>query len=231
MLILSHSKVPIVVLARYLVVAKYSGHALKTNRPCRTIILHTYTHGSKHSHDARQESPYHTDLWKPPSPHPSHPPEAAPEAAVASAEPDLEPEAEAEVEAEPEALWGCAGASAQFLVFRASKWVWFKLNRQGPSGFRSFHLPGQAKFLVPIFDPPPSGLRGICFIRESKTGQTVRSFWASIPADTEGGTQNRGVLGLRTIGVLLGCFGRRMDGFPWFTWWLNRLPGKSIYFP
>ena len=33
------------------------------------------------------------------------------------------------------------------------------------------------------------------------------------------------------IGVLFGCFGRKIDGDSWFTWWFNHLPGKPIYFP
>ena len=32
----------------------------------------------------------------------------------------------------------------------------------------------------------------------------------------------------KSIGVLFGCFGRKIDGFPWFTWWLIHLPGPSI---
>ena len=30
-------------------------------------------------------------------------------------------------------------------------------------------------------------------------------------------------------GVLLGCFGRNIDCDSWFTWWLNHLPGPTIY--
>ena len=33
---------------------------------------------------------------------------------------------------------------------------------------------------------------------------------------------------VRRIGVLFGCFGRKMDGDSWFTWWFNHLPGPSI---
>ena len=29
-------------------------------------------------------------------------------------------------------------------------------------------------------------------------------------------------------GVLFGCFGRKIDGDSWFTWWFNHLPGPSI---
>ena len=27
------------------------------------------------------------------------------------------------------------------------------------------------------------------------------------------------------IGVIFGCFARKIDGFPWFPWWFNHLPG------
>ena len=30
------------------------------------------------------------------------------------------------------------------------------------------------------------------------------------------------------IGVLFGCFARKIDGDSWFTWWCNHLPGPSI---
>ena len=30
------------------------------------------------------------------------------------------------------------------------------------------------------------------------------------------------------IGVLFDCFGRKIDGNSWFTWWFNHLPGPSI---
>ena len=30
------------------------------------------------------------------------------------------------------------------------------------------------------------------------------------------------------IGVLLGCFGRKIDRDSWFTWWFNHLPGPTI---
>ena len=33
------------------------------------------------------------------------------------------------------------------------------------------------------------------------------------------------------IGVLVGRFGRKIDGDPCFTWWFHHLPGKPIYFP
>ena len=36
---------------------------------------------------------------------------------------------------------------------------------------------------------------------------------------------------LSTIGVLVGCFGEKIDGDSWFTWWFNHLPGKPIYLP
>ena len=35
-----------------------------------------------------------------------------------------------------------------------------------------------------------------------------------------------------SIGLLLGCFARKIEGDSWFTWWLfSHLPGKPIYFP
>ena len=36
---------------------------------------------------------------------------------------------------------------------------------------------------------------------------------------------------LGCIGVLFGCFGRKLDGFGLITWWFNHLPGKPIYLP
>ena len=33
------------------------------------------------------------------------------------------------------------------------------------------------------------------------------------------------------IGVLFGCFGRKIDGDSGFTWWFHHLPGKPIYLP
>ena len=36
---------------------------------------------------------------------------------------------------------------------------------------------------------------------------------------------------LAAIGVLLGCFGRKIVGDSWFTWWFNHLPGPSNYLP
>ena len=32
---------------------------------------------------------------------------------------------------------------------------------------------------------------------------------------------------LLSIGVFLGCFGRKLDGESWFTWWFNHLPGPT----
>ena len=32
-----------------------------------------------------------------------------------------------------------------------------------------------------------------------------------------------------SVGVLFGCFGRKIDGDSWFTWWFNHLPGPSIF--
>ena len=32
------------------------------------------------------------------------------------------------------------------------------------------------------------------------------------------------------IGVLFGCFARKIEGDSWFTWWFNHSPGKPIYF-
>ena len=33
---------------------------------------------------------------------------------------------------------------------------------------------------------------------------------------------------IRIIGVLFGCFGRKIEGDSWFTWWFNHLPGPFI---
>ena len=33
-----------------------------------------------------------------------------------------------------------------------------------------------------------------------------------------------------TIGVLFGCFARKIDGEPWSTWWFNHLPGPSAIY-
>ena len=30
------------------------------------------------------------------------------------------------------------------------------------------------------------------------------------------------------LGVLFGCFARKIDGDSWFTWWFHHLPGSSI---
>ena len=32
------------------------------------------------------------------------------------------------------------------------------------------------------------------------------------------------------IGVLFGCFGRKIEGDSWFTWWFNHLPGNPSIF-
>ena len=37
-------------------------------------------------------------------------------------------------------------------------------------------------------------------------------------------------MGFMPLGVLVGCFGRKIDGDSWFTRWFSHPPGISIYF-
>ena len=48
----------------------------------------------------------------------------------------------------------------------------------------------------------------------------------ALPPQAPGGTK-----GHHHRCLFFGCFGRKIDGDSWFTWWFNHLPGKPIYFP
>ena len=116
------------------------------------------------------------------------------------------------------------------------------------SGFFSTKM----KLDASIYQLPCSGVfharsqvAALCLVRgivqhRTRTPNTRSGFGLALElgaAEDRFMTQAMGISGLdigqghTSIGVLFGGFGRRIDGFPWFPWWFNHLPGKPIYLP